>query len=361
LTGWEEALILAAGMLNSSQAEKMILRVSEHNPQLAARCSLESGVDVGEVITEKVKKHLLDDLGNLRVRLPARLSAGKALAKLGDPRLLKKQSEFENAEGKKTAFIVPEWLEIPEGRFQMGTTPAQAWLLRRQKANPTQDELYPHRVFVSKFKMARYPVTVLEYRHFMDTGGYENDEYWKQNNALRWRNALLPFEESYQYQYIRTLRENKEEILKLLDVWVKQGSWSPAQADNLRDSLDSDDDSLRKRWEENEKEKRDSNGKVIQPWLWDNQRYTVNNQPVIGVSWYEACAYALWLTDILKQKQMIGWDEIIRLPTEAEWEKAARGNTGWLWTWGNLWNMRHANTLEGRVMQPSFVFALVYL
>jgi hypothetical protein len=42
-TGWEETIILAAGMLNGAQAEKLILQILEHNSPLAARCILESG------------------------------------------------------------------------------------------------------------------------------------------------------------------------------------------------------------------------------------------------------------------------------------------------------------------------------
>ncbi len=70
-------------------------------------------------------------------------------------------------------------------------------------------------------------------------------------------------------------------------------------------------------------------GVVSRPTAWQ-ELLTNLAFPVFKVSWNDACNYARWMT------QLTGLDW--RLPTEAEWEKAARGMDGRIFPWGDQWD-----------------------
>jgi formylglycine-generating enzyme required for sulfatase activity len=159
----------------------------------------------------------------------------------------------------------PETVPIPAGPFLMGSPEGDD---RHVNCEPGQFEL----TLDYDYAIGKYPVTVGQYRAFVDAGGYD-DERW----------------------------------------WTKAG------------------------WR-----RRESEG-WTQPRYWDDQKWAGDdNLPVVGVSWYEAYAYTRWLSDVTGCEY--------RLPTEAEWEKAARGglkipnarggmknnpNPSRIWPWGD--------------------------
>jgi formylglycine-generating enzyme required for sulfatase activity len=65
---------------------------------------------------------------------------------------------------------------------------------------------------------------------------------------------------------------------------------------------------------------------------YDNdKRFNKDDQPVVGVSWYAAKAWCLWLSMLESDS---GDTNLYRLPTEKEWEYAAAGEEGRLYPWG---------------------------
>jgi iron(II)-dependent oxidoreductase len=73
----------------------------------------------------------------------------------------------------------------------------------------------------------------------------------------------------------------------------------------------------------------------------------------VGVTWYEALAYCHWLKTHLRDIGKLSVGDRLRLPSEAEWEKAARGSQGYRWPWDNTWQENRANTKEAGLGETS--------
>lgn len=154
---------------------------------------------------------------------------------------------------------------------------------------------HPH---IHDFYMSRYPVTVAQYEAFVDAKAYDLDVI---RNKTLWKSAHK-------------------------DAW----DWRTGEFDA---SKTIEDESYKKKLDRRPKSLRH------QPMGWAEQKANPN-RPVTGVTWVEATVYAAWLENQRKADKDL-WGTLsdsqyrLRLPTVAEWERAARaGGTG-KFPWGD--------------------------
>ena len=121
---------------------------------------------------------------------------------------------------------------------------------------------------VPEFYISRHPVTNAQFEAFVATGGYANPNYWAEAEPL--------------------------------------GYWLRAEGKVKRSFAEQDD-----KGEYVVKEETDNRPAHF------GEPFNLPNHPVVGVSWFEALAFTRWLSE--------QWGVTVRLPSEIEWEKAARG------------------------------------
>ena len=109
---------------------------------------------------------------------------------------------------------------------------------------------------------------------------------------------------------------------------------------------------------------------------WAGGVFDLDNHPVVRVSWFEATAFCSWLTTRFRNLQDFGSAATVRLPSEAEWEYAARGKPtpgpseegrtgevvsplgrgqGWVYPWGGDITPERANYRETKIGATSAV------
>ena len=223
---------------------------------LVETADLERVSERDQIQLARVRRWLVHILRQGELPAVERAAAGNTLAQLGDPRF------------RAEAWYLPDeallgFLEVPGGEFLMGTKKEDIAGLMAQLGGQREwyeREVPQHPVELPKFYMARYPVTVAQFRAFVKTSGYE-----------------------------------------------------PRDKDSLQGRL---------------------------------------NHPVVYVTWYEAVEYCKWLTAQLREGKETpeplavllrekNWQ--VRLPTEAEWEKAARGTDERIYPWGEEADPERAN------------------
>jgi len=83
------------------------------------------------------------------------------------------------------------------------------------------------------------------------------------------------------------------------------------------------------------------------PFLWQNGTIPLRkeNHPVVNINWLDAVAFCDWLCQVSGMK--------VRLPSEAEWEKAARGLDGRMYPWGNQPPLAHLAIFNQKDTHPA--------
>lgn|GEM_PF-4732147 len=144
--------------------------------------------------------------------------------------------------------------------------------------------------------VGRYPITVAQFAEFISEHGYDNKDWWE-DFGWAWRVSAPETPASFPPTRVRSL-----------------------------------------------------------PWKWTEQR-RFKNRPVTGVCWFEARAYTQWLDHKLRLSGRMPIGHEARLPTEAEWEKAARsGSTTSRYPWGvEDWDSSRGNFLESSISHPTTV------
>jgi formylglycine-generating enzyme required for sulfatase activity/energy-coupling factor transporter ATP-binding protein EcfA2 len=306
---WREVFILAAGQAaRSHRLSSALSAVNALCPRgcaakempdedwLAASLAGEALVEIGligagrdalgQVLLERMRGWLVALLQAGALAPRQRVDAGDVLAKLGDVRF------------RADACRLPDepmlgLVEVPAGRFGMGTQAEDIPVLLDRFGGERayyEPELPQHGVDLSTYYIARYPVTQAQYLAFVEAGGYQEPRYWREAQAA--------------------------------------GIWRAGQVRGWAEDVPRD--------------RPDDFG----------EPFSLPNHPVVGVTWYEVLAYCRWLTEQLRAWERTAepirrllceesWQ--VRLPTEAEWEKAARGAEGRIFPWGDEPDSERAN------------------
>ncbi|MEZ4868843.1 MAG: SUMF1/EgtB/PvdO family nonheme iron enzyme [Caldilineaceae bacterium] len=280
--------------------------------------------------------YLLGLMDNASVDLRVRVAAATILGEVGDPRFVRKRYA-NNVEA-----IEPAMVRIPAGQAILGGEDDEAY----------DGEKPQCRVAIRAFDLAVYPVTNAEFACFVDAGAYDDPTLWTRAGQawLRGEVALDPETE-------QTLRRLFQNFSQDVEGWIARTKQTQALDDASAASYRhiaahySEDEYVQAYAQQVLGEQRRT------PYYWDDSRFNHPTQPVVGVNWYEAMAYAAWLTRVSGQAYC--------LPSEAEWEWAVRRWAAprfWSWgtrrhdrryPWGNAWDGARCNWRGSGLNRPN--------
>jgi formylglycine-generating enzyme required for sulfatase activity len=252
--------------------------------------------------------------------LRARIAAGLALGELVDPRL-------QRCRGPHGDYLLPPLIAIPGGTYSIGSDEGLY-----------ADEAPVHAVDLQPFQLSQFPVTNVEYALFLKAGGYEDERWWDTEAAQAWRRGESTAEGPKQQR--REFRQNFQVNFATFRDLHRQGRITSQQADDWEKMARMDDgefEALLEQWY--------PPGRQTQPALWNDEAFNNPAQPVVGICWYEARAYCTWLS--------VQTGQAFRLPTEAEWEAAARGPAGRRYAYGDEFDARLYNAFETHIRRTT--------
>jgi sulfatase modifying factor 1 len=176
---------------------------------------------------------------------------------------------------------------VNDGYGDYVLVPAGEFLMGDNFNEGDESEKPVHTVYLSSYYIGRYEITNGKYKRFMDDGGYTNPKYW---TAEEWDKASSEADKDTRQNPFGNIIEHS--------YGRRPEFWNDSTA---------------------------RGGGIL-----GNENF-----PVTGVNLYEANAYCKWLSEKT--------GKIYRLPTEAEWEKGARGTDQRRYPWGNNIDSSYVN------------------
>ena len=272
----------AASENNLTLAEKLFQQVIDADPKGYGLAAAER---LGEIRFERDRTadylNIVQMVANPALRKGAAALWRVYVAKYGvefDPNGIASELKQTNRTPVARRLRVPELLPPP---FEWIEIPAG-------KVTLTPDEMTRRTVTsnaitifdVPAFAIAKYPLTNAQYAKFIEAGGYQEQQWW---TAAGW--------------------EAREQGW----AWIDR-EWKP------------------------------TGNPWTEPRYWQDGKWNGAEQPVVGVSWYEAVAFCRWLSQVS--------GENVTLPTEQQWQRAAQGNDDRVYPWGNEWDGRSLQQLS---------------
>jgi formylglycine-generating enzyme required for sulfatase activity len=270
---------------------------------------------VGEIVTEltrpgsalrdwyavqslrrQVTEALIAALPSRDLHIRLRIRIGDIVGSLGDTRV-----ELTDAASSVT-LIAENSVKLPTADVTFGRLLPHAVLRPKYLDVPVTPRVSGT---VSAFAIAKYPVTNSQYAEFL-AGGYLDESLWVADEARKWA-----FKDS---AFIAMLRET-----------VQAGAELHYQTEILAGRI------TRQDLEEIVSQLIDRR----EPLYWSDLRFNRKNQPVVGVNFWEACAFCEWLQRRLRDRYGENGIEVF-IPSEFEWEYAARRGSAEPYPWGTL-------------------------